>query len=585
MKPAIKMKTALLISLLTLTAASADVSAVNPPVIINSTNFPDDIFREYISENFDTDKDGKLSEAELRPDSDGRLVIDVRRTKVSDLTGLKYFKNLTDLDCSGTYISELDVSRNTKLKNLKCGQSGIRGLDVTQNTELESLDCSNGYWRLVVEEGEKSARLSTVDLSQNKKLKKLDLANAALTEIDVSHNPELVYLNVNLSYLERLDVTNNKKLEELYCTWSFVDPDGGLRKVEQPDISQNKMLRRFSCGQNGLTEIDVSNNPELTYLNCRDNRLSRIDVSNNPKLQGLYCGENELLTLDLSQNKALTELNCEDNKIMKLDLSGYDKLKKVECGGNKLRYLDVSGCEALEELICYKNLLESLDTSECPKLLELNAEGNRLKQVKLFHPARNSKEKHDFRLSGNDLTSIDLSGYGKFDVYISSQYRNIKVKNGIYDLSELEKCGLDPDRITYINGAEYDPKADALVNFTSNEIYYYYKCGNGETEQFNLRADFISDDADKKPFLCADKRYITSSLVWEKLSGAEKYVIERFDERSDKWEVIAETTSNSCTDNKIEEYVYYKYRICAFVNGKKGKYSNVVETGYFDYPD
>ena len=187
-----KMKTALLISLLTLTAASADVSAVNPPVIINSTNFPDDIFREYISENFDTDKDGKLSEAELRPNSDGRLVIDVRRTKVSDLTGLKYFKNLTDLDCSGTYISELDVSRNTKLKNLKCGQSGIRGLDVTQNTELESLDCSNGYWRLVVEEGEKSVRLGKVDLSQNKKLKKLVLENAVLTEIDVSQNTELV---------------------------------------------------------------------------------------------------------------------------------------------------------------------------------------------------------------------------------------------------------------------------------------------------------------------------------------------------------------------------------------------------------
>lgn len=413
MKPA--MKTALLISLLTLTAASVNVSAAGKQVEINSENFPDEFFREYVSDNFDKNNDGKLSKKELAPDSDGRLAIKVGMI-TSDLTGIEFFEELTHLSCDQTKITKLDVSKNTKLKVLNCSESS-------------------------------------------------------------------------------------------------------------------------------------------------------------------------LMFLDLSNNKALEYLNCEDNKIMKLDLSGHDKLEVINCRNNKLRYLDISGCEALEELICDKNLLESLDTSECPKLLELNAEGNRLKQVKLFHPARNSKEKHDFRLFGNDLTSIDLSGYGKFDVYISSQYRNIKVKNGIYDLSELEKCGLDPDRITYINGAEYDPKADALVNFTSNEIYYYYKCGNGETEQFNLRADFISDDADKKPFLCADKRYITSSLVWEKLSGAEKYVIERFDERSDKWEVIAETTSNSCTDNKIEEYVYYKYRICAFVNGKKGKYSNVVETGYFDYPD
>lgn len=576
-----KFKAAFLAALYAVMLFTADVSANETE--INSKNFPDDIFREYVSQKFDRNNDGKLSAEELKADKYKELVINVSGMKVKDLSGIELFAELTELDCSNTLITELDVSKNRKLRTLICGRCGITGLDVTNNRLLETLECSNGYFG--IGENEYASAPGLIDLSKNKKLKRLVLQNAMLTQVDVSKNTGLVYLDVSWNYLEGLDVTNNTALEELNCTWSFVDPEGGLRNVSQPDISQNKKLRRFSCGQNGLTEIDVSNNPELTYLNCRDNRLSRIDVSNNPKLQGLYCGENELLTLDLSQNKALTELNCEDNKIMKLDLSGYDKLKKVECGGNKLRYLDVSGCEALEELICYKNLLESLDTSECPKLLELNAEGNRLKQVKLFHPARNSKEKHDFRLSGNDLTSIDLSGYGKFDVYISSQYRNIKVKNGIYDLSELEKCGLDPDRITYINGAEYDPKADALVNFTSNEIYYYYKCGNGETEQFNLRADFISDDADKKPFLCADKRYITSSLVWEKLSGAEKYVIERFDERSDKWEVIAETTSNSCTDNKIEEYVYYKYRICAFVNGKKGKYSNVVETGYFDYPD
>ncbi|MGN0639159.1 MAG: hypothetical protein ACI4J0_12380 [Huintestinicola sp.] len=69
-------------------------------------------------------------------------------------------------------------------------------------------------------------------------------------------------------------------------------------------------------------------------------------------------------------------------------------------------------------------------------------------------------------------------------------------------------------------------------------VNYYYDCGNGEREPFHLRA-----------------------------------------------EVIAETAKNRYTDDSVQEYVYCKYRVCAYVNGQKGKYSDVVETGYFDYPD
>lgn len=85
-----KMKTALLISLLTLTAVSADVSAAGKQVEINSENFPDEVFREYVSDNFDKNNDGKLSKKELAPDSDGRLAIKVGMI-TSDLTGIEFF--------------------------------------------------------------------------------------------------------------------------------------------------------------------------------------------------------------------------------------------------------------------------------------------------------------------------------------------------------------------------------------------------------------------------------------------------------------------------------------------------------------
>ena len=34
-------------------------------VAINATNFPDEIFRQYVKDNFDTNKDGKLDSKEI----------------------------------------------------------------------------------------------------------------------------------------------------------------------------------------------------------------------------------------------------------------------------------------------------------------------------------------------------------------------------------------------------------------------------------------------------------------------------------------------------------------------------------------
>ncbi len=38
--------------------------AGNAQVAIDETNFPDELFRTYVQENFDTDQDGSLSDAE-----------------------------------------------------------------------------------------------------------------------------------------------------------------------------------------------------------------------------------------------------------------------------------------------------------------------------------------------------------------------------------------------------------------------------------------------------------------------------------------------------------------------------------------
>ena len=572
-----KFKAAFLAALYAVMLFTADVSANETE--INSKNFPDDIFREYVSQKFDRNNDGKLSAEELKADKYKGFVINVSGMKVKDLSGIELFAELTELDCSNTLITELDVSKNRKLRTLICGRCGITGLDVTNNRLLETLECSNGYFG--IGENEYASAPGLIDLSKNKKLKRLVLQNAMLTQVDVSKNTELVYLDVSWNYLEGLDVTNNTALEELNCTWSFVDPEGGLRNVIQPDISRNKKLKKFCCGQNGFEEIDVSGNPELTVLSVSYNKMHQIDVSKNPKLTKLDCEENELYKLDVSQNKELTWLDCSYNRLIKLDLSEHDKLTELYCQKNKLRDMDLTGCTSLESLDCTYNLLDALDVSDCQSLAKLDARNNRLLRAELYHPDKGEKrEKVDYYFSDNRLTSIDCSGYKKYDVSVYWQYRSIKVINGKYDLTELESCGLDPTKINFVNGAEYDAKENAFVNFTRGDIYYDYDLGNEDNAAFYLYAKLYSDDASKKPFLFA---YNTDQAVigWDNISGADKYEVQRYNEDTKKWETVCETRSDRFYDDGIEEDVTYKYRVCAYVNGKRGPYSDVAETGTF----
>ena len=82
-------------------------------VPINSTVFPDDNFRKYISQNFDTNGDGVLSEGEI---AKVKAIVIYDSTR---LNGIEVFYDLKRLYC-GNQLSELDVSKNAALWYLSC---------------------------------------------------------------------------------------------------------------------------------------------------------------------------------------------------------------------------------------------------------------------------------------------------------------------------------------------------------------------------------------------------------------------------------------------------------------------------------
>ena len=120
----------LAMNMLTQTSAQGNIA-------INTGNFPDQKFREYLlAQSYGAD--GILTTEEIN----GITEIDAYGIDISSLKGIEYFTALTTLDCADDQLTSLDVSKNMALTTLYCGNNKLTSLDVSTNTALTTLDCS-----------------------------------------------------------------------------------------------------------------------------------------------------------------------------------------------------------------------------------------------------------------------------------------------------------------------------------------------------------------------------------------------------------------------------------------------------------
>ena len=305
-------------------------------VSIDETNFPDANFRSYVSADCDTDKDGVLSEAEIK----NATRIYCSNRKIGNLAGIEFFSYVQELYCNGNNLTTLDVSRNTNLVSLACGNNNITTLDLSRNTALTDLDCDNSN----------------------------------LTALDVSNNKALETLNCSYTNLTTLDVSEHKALKTLWCS-----DNNQLTTLDASGCTTLEVLR---CHCNNLTALDVSGDIALKELYCFDNNLTTLDVSENVALESLASKENNLKTLDVSGNTSLILLGCGNNDLVMLDVSKNTALEGLECYGNNITSLDLSKNTALKSLSCADNQYftcaaqdRTFDLSTLPGSFDVNKAG------------------------------------------------------------------------------------------------------------------------------------------------------------------------------------------------------------------
>lgn len=230
--------------------ASAQADPVDSEVVeINSTNFPDSVFRKYVEDNIDKadttsgKKDGKLSKTER----DAVTEINIDNQNCTDLTGIAYFANLTTLSCKQNRLNELDLKYNVNLTELDCSYNHLTTLDVSNNAKLRILECSN----------DDMEKLNLGDITN---LRWLLCPENNLTELDVSKNRYLERLHCRYNNLRRLVIGNTYSLTMLYLLGNHLTSLDLYHKGEIDNFDYATQSYTIDVNEDGT--FDLSSLPE-----------------------------------------------------------------------------------------------------------------------------------------------------------------------------------------------------------------------------------------------------------------------------------------------------------------------------------
>ena len=105
-------------------------------IAIDEGNFPDEVFREYLKDNFDKDSNGYFSQDEI----DSVTIMDARNKGIKDLKGIELFTNLQWLHFGSNQVTNLDISKNLELTALSCRNNQLKNLSKLKTLSKVS-DC------------------------------------------------------------------------------------------------------------------------------------------------------------------------------------------------------------------------------------------------------------------------------------------------------------------------------------------------------------------------------------------------------------------------------------------------------------
>ena len=250
----------------------------------------DAALKSYLISVADTDKDGKISQAEAKAVTE----VDFSNKGIKDIDGLEWFTGLTSINASKNVIEEFPLDYFASLSTLDISDNKVATLDLS-TTSMTTLKASGNQLTSVSGIPDK---IEYVNVSNNKLTSLKCGYKSYLTYLDASNN-ELVNFDVHWSdKLEHLNISNNKIKDNGYDaafrTWS-------LKKLKT-FIANNYGSSMTINTQQELKNLPALERVELQgtdakYLNVTGSAktLKYLDVTGAKNLEEVYVGEGAVI--------------------------------------------------------------------------------------------------------------------------------------------------------------------------------------------------------------------------------------------------------------------------------------------------
>lgn len=353
---------------------------------------PDANFMKYCLDSFDLNFDGKLQASEAVEVTK----IDCSELGIASLEGITQFTNLETLMANDNPLTTVEVSGNQKLVRLELIRTEITSLNVTGMPQLEAILCD------CLKE-DKVGPMTSLSVSKCPVLTDLFCQENNISTLSISECPELKMMNVSRNALTALDLSSLTRLEEL-SAWD--------NRITSLDLTNNKALKKLMITRNRIKTLVLKDLPLLEFVSCDGLENEQVGViqsltmTNCAALKELWCQENSIETLSVTGCPALEKVVAWRNKLTALDLSNAKSLKTVQVGANQLSTANFSGCSSLDLLDIPANRLTTLTLAGCTALREVWMQENKmLTSVDLS----SNKALQTLRCMASGIQSLDLS--------------------------------------------------------------------------------------------------------------------------------------------------------------------------------
>ena len=210
--------------------------------------------------------DGNTTPFEIKDERPATANIVTTRTGAGDIiVYVPQDKYVTSLESDGQYIDNIDLSALTELRTLTLKRANLTTIDLSYNNKLEKLDLSYNQLNRVDLRGPSSyfnkSKLTDINISHNQVDSLLFNTIYGVTKLNVSHN--------KLNKLDLKDADNLRMLDISY------------NKFTRLLLNHSELIEDINVANNELTEVKIPPVAPVKKLNVSGNYFTLANMPND----------------------------------------------------------------------------------------------------------------------------------------------------------------------------------------------------------------------------------------------------------------------------------------------------------------